>query len=81
MFYRPVSYRTKMQFTYEGKEINFDMDKYYAIINDGKDLSIIQNFVFGKLFIGPSYFYRQRGETPNVLIQDLMQDSEERRWI
>ena len=76
VFYRPVSYRTKMQFTYEGKEINFDMDKYYAIINDGKDLSIIQNFVFGKLFIGPSYFYRQRGETPNVLIQDLMQDSE-----
>ena len=51
------------------------MDKYYAIINDGKDLSIIQNFVFGKLFIGPST------STASVVNaqrahQDLMQDSE-----
>lgn len=72
IFYRPVTYRTKMQFTYEGKEINFDLDKFYCLMNQEQDLAIIQNFVFGKLFIGPQYFYRQRPSNKNVLIDAMM---------
>jgi hypothetical protein len=76
IYYRAVNYRTKMQFTYEGKDINFDLDKYYGVINEGADLALIQNFVFGKLFVGPAYFYRQRPSDSNVLVEDIMKDAE-----
>lgn len=69
IYYRPLTYRTKMQFTYEDKPIEFDLDKYYGIFNQDADLAIIQNFVFGKLLIGPQYFYRQRPGGKNVLIE------------
>ena len=72
VYYRPTTYRTKMQFTYEGDEIQFDLDKYYCVLNNNQDLAIIQNFVFGKLFVGPSYFYRQKPSNINVLIDDIM---------
>ena len=72
IYYRPVTYRTKLQFTYQGQELNFDVDKFYAIINQPADLAIIQNFVFGDLFVGPSYFMRQRPSNVNVLVEEIM---------
>lgn len=68
IYYRPLTYRSKMQFTYEDKPVEFDLDKYYGVFNQDQDLAIIQNFVFGKLLIGPQYFYRQRPGGKNVLV-------------
>ena len=71
IYYRPVTYRSKMQFTYEDKPIEFDLDKFYGIYNNNRDLAIVQNFVFGKLFVGPEYFYRQRPSGENTLIKGI----------
>ena len=71
IYYRPVTYRSKMQFTYEDKPIEFDLDKFYGIYNNNRDLAIVQNFVFGKLFVGPEYFYRQRPSDENTLIKGI----------
>ncbi len=76
VYYRPTTYRTKMQFTYEGDEIQFDLDKFYCIMNGGQDLAIIQNFVFGKLFVGPGYFFREKPSNMNVLIEEIMKGKE-----
>jgi len=73
IYYRPLTYRSKMQFTYKDEPVEFDLDKYYGIFNSDKDLAIIQNFVFGKLLIGPAFFYRQRPGGGNVLIEEVMQ--------
>ena len=67
IYYRPLTYRSKMQYTLDNKPIEFDLDKYYGIFNNDKDLGIIQNFVFGKLMVGPQYFYRQRPQNTSVL--------------
>ncbi len=72
VFYRPVTDRTKLQFTYDNKPVNFDLDRFYGIYNNNQDLAIIQNFVFGKLFVGPEYFYRKRPSNGNVLIDEYM---------
>lgn len=74
IYYRPVTYRTKLQFTYEGDSIHFDLDKFYGVMHDGKDLAIIQNFVFGKYFVGPSYFYQQRPINKNLLIEAVSEN-------
>jgi hypothetical protein len=71
IYYRPVTYRSKMQFTYEDKPIEFDLDKFYGIYNNDRDLAIVQNYVFGKLFVGPEYFYRQRPSGENTLIKGI----------
>jgi hypothetical protein len=56
LYFRPVNKRTKTQFDYFGNELEFSRDKYYGYINDNQDFVLIQDFVFGKLFVGPSYF-------------------------
>jgi len=71
IYYRPVNYRTKMQFTYDNKPLEFDLDKFYGVYNNDRDLAIIQNFVFGKLMIGPGYFYRQRPAGGNTLVEGI----------
>ena len=67
IYYRPLTYRSKMQYTLDDKPIEFDLDKYYGVFNEDKDLGIIQNFVFGKLMVGPQFFYRQRPGNVSVL--------------
>lgn len=71
IYYRPLTYRSKMQYTLDNKPIEFDLDKYYGLFNNDRDLGIIQNFVFGKLMVGPQYFYRQRPQNLNVLNEGL----------
>jgi len=58
LFFRPINQRSKLQFDPFGNPLEFDRDKYYASLREGKDLALVQDFVFGKLFIGPSYFYQ-----------------------
>ncbi|MBI4930462.1 MAG: hypothetical protein HY841_06850 [Bacteroidetes bacterium] len=39
-----------------GKPIVEDLERMFVLINDDKDFALIQYYVFGKLFIGISYF-------------------------
>ncbi len=48
--YMLTNKRTKQQFTPKGEPIPYDSDRYFAYINEERDLVIIQDFVFGKLF-------------------------------
>lgn len=51
LFYRKaVNKRTKVQMDAEGNAVPYDQDRAYALIHNGKDLVIVQQFVFGKLF-------------------------------
>lgn len=49
IYYMPVNKRSKTQFDSSGNRVLFDVDRYYAIMNEGKDYILIQNYVFGKV--------------------------------
>lgn len=50
VYYMPLNKRSKTQFDPQGIRIPYDLDRYYATINDKQDFVIIQDFVFGKIF-------------------------------
>jgi Domain of unknown function (DUF4340) len=56
IFRKPVDKRTKSQFNKEGKELKYDIDRHYALINQGRDFVLIQQFVFDKILKGYSFF-------------------------
>jgi hypothetical protein len=56
IFYKPVSKRTKTQFDPLGNPMPYDRERFYALVNDGHDFVIIQDFVFGKLFASYEWF-------------------------
>lgn len=43
-----------------GKPLTEDLERMYALINNDKDLVVIQYFVFGKLFPSPTYFKKNK---------------------
>jgi len=49
IYYMPVNKRSKTQFDEKGNSMLYDVDRYYAIMNEGKDFILIQNYVFGKV--------------------------------
>jgi len=49
IYYMPVNKRSKTQFDEKGNRVLYDVDRYYAVMNEGKDHILIQNFVFGKV--------------------------------
>jgi len=49
IYYMPVNKRSKTQFDEKGNRMLYDIDRYYAIMNEGKDYILIQNYVFGKV--------------------------------
>lgn len=40
---------TSEQFDAKGNELQYDVDRYFATINDRKDFVILQQFHFGRL--------------------------------
>lgn len=44
-----------------GKPLTEDLERMFAVINDGKDMATIQYYVFGKLFPSPTYFKKVVG--------------------
>lgn len=58
LFRKPVSGRTKQQFDPEGNPMLFDSERSYALINQGRDFVLIQQFAFGKLIREYGSFYR-----------------------
>lgn len=59
IFYKPVSKRTKTQYDPEGNPMPYDRERFYALVNDGRDFVIIQEFVFGKLFASYEWFFAE----------------------
>lgn len=51
--------RSKYQMDITGKEVIYDIDNYYAWINDHRDFVQVQDFMFRKLMVKPSYFIYQ----------------------
>jgi hypothetical protein len=46
----------------EGKPLNEDMDRMFAVMNDNKDeVLVVQFYVFGKLFMPSSHFVKKSG--------------------
>lgn len=45
-----VDEHTKIQYNEEGKILSSDTEKYYAFINDEKEVAYIQHYNFGRLF-------------------------------
>ena len=58
-YYMPLS-STSEQFDKRGNPLTHDIDRYFALINNGQDLVIIQQFHFGKLFKSFNYFLSQK---------------------
>lgn len=54
-FSKPA-YDTNQTDDVTGKPITEDLERMFALINDDKDIALIQYYVFGKLFQGVSYF-------------------------
>lgn len=50
IYYMPINERTKKREDNEGKPLNHDGDRYFALINGGKDFVIIQDYIFSPLF-------------------------------
>ncbi len=47
---KPITKRSLSQNDPEGKPLKYDADRMYALVNNGQDLVVIQQYVFGKLF-------------------------------
>lgn len=49
IYYMPTNRRSKKQFNEDGSRVKYDVDRFYAVMNEGKDFIIIQHYVFGKV--------------------------------
>lgn len=47
---KAIDSHTKQQYDEQGKVMAYDTEKYFAFINEDKDMVLIQEYVFGKLF-------------------------------
>lgn len=56
LYYMPVSKRSKLQFDDKGNDLTYDLERYYAWIDD-KDFAIVQYYVFGNILRSYSEFY------------------------
>lgn len=62
IYFMPVSKRTKGRIDQFGNPIPFDRDRYFAVVNQGKDFAVIQHFVFGKILRRyPDFFSNNSG--------------------
>ncbi|MEI7801476.1 MAG: hypothetical protein WCI97_02405 [Bacteroidota bacterium] len=55
-YYKPVTEGSLQQFSSKGEALKYDVDHYYATINDGQDFVLIQQFHFGRLFQKINFF-------------------------
>ena len=57
IFRMPLNKRSKLQFDDQGNQMKYDLDRYFAIVNDAEDFVILQHFVFGKALLRAYEFY------------------------
>lgn len=58
-FNMPSDPKSKQQFDDEGEKIPFDVDRYYALVNDEKDFAVLQVYTFGAILANPFVFIRK----------------------
>jgi len=63
LFYQPINKRSKMPFDANGKPMTYDIDHFYASLNNDKDFAIVQYYVFGKLLRSYKDFFFKPGTT------------------
>ncbi len=56
---RPLNKRSKARENALGQSLEYDVDRYWADINNGADLVVVQQFVFGKLLRRFDEFYNR----------------------
>ena len=61
-FHKPAGFD---QTDYIGQSAPFDLDRAYALVNDGKDFVLIQFFVFDKVLKPVEYFLKERSVRMN----------------
>lgn len=49
---------------YEGKPVKYDPDRMYALVNDGKDFTLVQFYVFDKLIRPLSWYLPEQKKSP-----------------
>lgn len=57
----PVNKRSKAQYDELGRPITYDVDRFYASINNGRDFVIVQYYVFGRLLRSYKDFFYKAG--------------------
>ncbi|MCB0516624.1 MAG: DUF4340 domain-containing protein [Chitinophagales bacterium] len=57
LYYKPINKRSKSQTDHQGNPLKHDIDRYYALINEGRDFVIIQDFTFRNVIIPYSGFF------------------------
>ncbi|MEZ4887840.1 MAG: DUF4340 domain-containing protein [Chitinophagales bacterium] len=55
--YMPINRRSKLQVDENGRDVPFDVDRFFAFINDGKDFVLIQRRSFEGIFKRLEHFY------------------------
>ncbi|MCS6933946.1 MAG: hypothetical protein NZM35_02195 [Chitinophagales bacterium] len=59
LHYMPINERSQTLTDKYGMPLKYDAEHYYAVLNDGKDLAIVQYYVFGKLLRSyRDFFYK-----------------------
>ncbi len=51
LHYMPINKRSKSQFKPNGEKLNYDVDYYFAFMNESQDMMLIQDYVFGKVLL------------------------------
>jgi 3-dehydroquinate dehydratase len=59
IFHMPSDPKSKQQFDDEGEKVAYDVDRLFALVNDGKDFAVIQYYTFGTFFQEPKKFVRK----------------------
>jgi len=62
--YKEVGDHTKILYDKEGKLLPYDTEKYYAFLNDEKDVVYIQQYNFGRIFKTLNDFKSRKPQTP-----------------
>lgn len=59
LHYMPINERSQSVTDAKGMPLKYDAEHYYAALNEGKDLAIVQYYVFGKLLRSyKDFFYK-----------------------
>jgi hypothetical protein len=65
-YHKKVIEESMAQFDRNGHPLPYDVDRYYASINNGKDFVIIQQFHFSRLFKTYGYFFTPITPSPQT---------------
>ena len=65
IFLKPITESSLVATDDNGKPLQYDIDRMYGIVNDGKDFLLIQHFVFDKLLRTSDDFKVKKDKKPN----------------